>query len=45
MKSKIPLTIVLTASMSFGIALAEDAKAPNTQTQNIEDSTESSLIA
>ncbi|MFV9972433.1 MAG: hypothetical protein AB8V06_05995 [Francisella endosymbiont of Hyalomma asiaticum] len=45
MKSKISLTIVLTASISFGIALAEDAKASNTQTQNIEDSEESSPIA
>lgn len=43
MKSKISLTIVLTGSISFGIALAEDAKASNTQTQNIEDSEESSL--
>lgn len=38
MKSKISLTIVLTASISFGIALVEDAKAPNTQTHNIENS-------
>lgn len=39
---KIPLTIALTASMSFGVALAEEAKAPVTQAQ---DSSESSPIA
>ncbi|ABI83222.1 hypothetical protein FM755_02405 [Francisella tularensis] len=39
---KIPLIISLTASMSFGIALAAEAKAPVTQVQ---DSSESSPIA
>ncbi|AFJ43980.1 hypothetical protein [Francisella orientalis] len=39
---EILLTIALTASMSFGIALAEEAKAPVTQVQ---DSSESSPIA
>ncbi|BCD90161.1 hypothetical protein fh0823_03000 [Francisella halioticida] len=39
---KIPLTIALTASMSFGVALAEEAKAPIIQAQ---ESSESSPIA
>jgi uncharacterized low-complexity protein len=31
MKKKVPLTIALTASMSFGVALADQAKTPTTQ--------------
>ncbi|MED7818635.1 MULTISPECIES: hypothetical protein [unclassified Francisella] len=42
---KIPLTIVLTASISFSVALAEEAKAPITQTQSVQDVSESSPIA
>ncbi|MED7788008.1 hypothetical protein [Francisella sp. 19X1-34] len=34
MKKKVPLTIVLTASMSFGVALADQAKAPTTQSSS-----------
>ncbi|BCD90153.1 hypothetical protein fh0823_02920 [Francisella halioticida] len=41
MKKKIPLTIALTASMSFGVAVAEQAKVSNAQ-QGVTNSTTSS---
>ncbi|WP_150466441.1 hypothetical protein [Francisella sp. SYW-9] len=34
MKKKVPLTIALTASMSFGVALADQAKTPITQSSS-----------